>query len=70
MVFGEDVLIDESKTSMSDFLDPDMPEVKKLESLLGEEYKYIDYLISIEYSIAYYYHKLDRKIEDEDVIYF
>lgn len=70
MVSEEDVLIDESKTSMSDFLDPDMPEVKKLESLLVEEYKYIDYLISIEYSIAYYYHKLDRKIEDEDVILF
>ena len=68
MVSEEDVVIDENKTSLSDFLNPDTPEVKKLESLLGEEYKYIDYLISIEYSIAHYYNKIDRKIEDKDVI--
>jgi len=68
MVSEEDVLIDESKTSLSDFLNPDTPEVKNLESLLGEEHKYIDYLISIEYSIAHYYHEVDRKIKDKDVI--
>ena len=53
MVSEEDVVIDENKTSLSDFLNSDTPEEKKLESLLGEEYKYIDYLISIEYSIAH-----------------
>ncbi len=68
MVSEEDVVIDENKTSLSDFLNSDTPEVKKLESLLGEEYKYIDYLISIEYSIALHYYKYDRKIEDKDVI--
>lgn len=68
MVSEEDVVIDENKTSLSDFLNPDTPEVKKLESLLGEEYKYIDYLISIEYSIAHHYYKIDRKIEDKEVI--
>jgi len=68
MVSEEDVAIDENKTSLSDFLNPDTPELKKLESLLDEEYKYINYLISIEYSIAHYYHKIDRKIEDQDII--
>jgi hypothetical protein len=68
MVSEEDAVIDENKTSLSDFLSPDMPEVKELESLLDEEYKYIDYLKSIEYSIAYYYHNIDRKIEDKDII--
>ncbi len=68
MVSEEDVVIDENKTSLSDFLNPDTQEVKKLESLLGEECKYIDCLISIEYSIAHYYHKIDRKIEDKDII--
>jgi hypothetical protein len=67
MVSEEDVVIDENKTSLSDFLNPDTLEVKKLEILPGEEYKYIDYLKSIEYSIAYYYHKIDRKIEDKGI---
>jgi hypothetical protein len=55
------------KLSLSEFLEPDTPEILEIKSLLGEECKYIEYLISIEYSIAHYYHKIDRKIEDKDI---
>jgi len=68
MASEENNEIVKEELSLSDFLNPDTPEVKKLDSLFGEEYQYIDYFIRIEYLIAHYYHEVDRKIRDEDVI--
>ena len=54
--------------SLSRYLKPDTPEIKKMKSLQGKEYKYSDYLGTIEYSIARYFYENDRKIKDKDAV--
>jgi hypothetical protein len=54
--------------SLSRYLKPDTPEIKKMKSLQGKEYKYSDCLGTIEYSIARYFYENDRKIKDKDAV--
>lgn len=54
--------------SLSRYLKPDTPETKEMKSLQGKEYKYSDYLGTIEYSIARYFYENDLKIKDKDAV--
>ncbi|HWQ49008.1 MAG TPA: hypothetical protein VN414_08700 [Methanosarcina sp.] len=54
--------------SLSRYLKPDTPEIQKMKSLQGKEYKYSDYLGTIEYSIARYFYENDRKITDKNAV--
>ena len=65
---GEDNEIGEEEISLSEYLEPDTPEILEIESLEFKEPEYIMYLGAIEYSVALYYYEDDRKIKDKDVI--
>ncbi len=54
--------------SLSRYLKPDTQETKGMKSLQGKEFKYSDYLGTIEYSIARYFYENDRKIKDKDAV--
>lgn len=54
--------------SLSRYLKPDTLEIQKMKSLQGKEYKYSDYLGTIEYSIARYFYENDRKITDKNAV--
>jgi tetratricopeptide (TPR) repeat protein len=58
----------EDELSLSELLVPDTPEVKLIKSIYENEYEYSEYLGEIEYSIAEYYYKENRKVTDKDVI--
>lgn len=54
--------------SLSDFLEPDTPEVKQIRSLQDNEAEYSQHLGTIEGGIALYYHEQDNTITDREVI--
>lgn len=58
----------EEDLSLSEFLVPDTPEIKEIKSIYEKEYEYSEYLSEIEFSIAEYYYKENRKVTDKDVI--
>ncbi len=58
--------IDE-RFSLSEYLEPDTPEILEIKKLEYIEPEYCEYLGAIEYSIAQYYYENDRKIKDKDV---
>lgn len=62
----EDMPVEKEKDSLFRYLTPDTPEVKKIKSLQGKEYKYAEYIGMLEYSIARHFYEADRKITDRD----
>jgi hypothetical protein len=58
----------DNELSLSELLVPDTPEVKLTKSIYENEYEYSEYLGEIEYSIAEYYYKENRKVTDKEVI--
>lgn len=58
----------EEEFSLSDYLEPDTPEVKEMKSIYENEYEYREYLSEIEFSIVSYYYEENRKVKDKDVI--
>ena len=54
--------------SLSDFLKPDIPEVKHIRSLQDNEAEYSEHLGTIEGGIALYYYKQDNTITDREII--
>jgi len=57
----------DERFSLSEYLEPDTPEILEIKSLEYIEPEYCEYLGAIEYSIAQHYYENDRKIEDKDV---
>jgi hypothetical protein len=57
----------DERFSLSEYLEPDTPEILEIKSLEYIEPEYCEYLGAIEYSIALYYYENDRKIKDKDV---
>ncbi|AKB75603.1 hypothetical protein MSLAZ_2342 [Methanosarcina lacustris Z-7289] len=68
MVSEENNEFVENELSLSEFLVPDTPEIKEIKSIYENEYEYSEYLSEIEFSIAEYYYKENRKVTDKDVI--
>lgn len=64
----EDIFIEEGEDSLFRHLAPDKPEAKKIKNLQGREYEYAEYIGMLEYSIAIYFYKIDKKITDRDAI--
>lgn len=54
--------------SLSDFLEPDTPEVKLIRSIQDKEAEYSEHLGTIEGGIALYYYEHDNKITDKEII--
>jgi hypothetical protein len=67
MAFEENNEIVEEWLKLSEYLEPDTPEILEIKSLEYIEPEYCEYLGAIEYSIAQYYYENDRKVEDKDV---
>ncbi|WP_410507417.1 hypothetical protein RSJ42_11405 [Methanosarcina hadiensis] len=63
-----DISVKEGEDSLFRHLAPDTPEAKKIKSLQGREYEYAEYIGMLEYSIARYFYKSDRKITDRDAV--
>ena len=68
MVSEENNEFVEDRLSLSEFLVPDTPEIKEIKNIYENEYEYSEYLSEIEFSIAEYFHKENRKVTDKDVI--
>ncbi|MHB8103295.1 MAG: hypothetical protein ACYDEF_14275 [Methanosarcina sp.] len=68
MASEENNEIVKEELSLSEYLEPDTPEILEIKSLEYREPEYGEYLGAIEYSIALYYYENDRKIEDKDVM--
>ena len=58
----------EEKLSLSEYLEPDTPEILEIKSLYNMEYEYSEYLGTIEYAIADYYYNTNRELKDKDII--
>ncbi len=54
--------------SLSDFLEPDTPEIKQIRSLQDKEEEYSQHLGTIEGGIALYYYEHDNTITDKEVV--
>ncbi len=57
----------EEELSLSEYLEPDTPEVLEIKSLENIEHEYSEWLSTIEYTIANYYAE-NRKLRDRNVI--
>ena len=68
MASEENNEINEEEFSLSEYLEPDTPEILEIKSLYNMEYEYGEYLGTIEYSIADYFYNTERKLQDKDVI--
>ncbi len=67
MASDENNEIIEEEISLSEYLEPDTPEVLEIKSLSGIEYEYSEWLGAIEFTIASYYID-NRKLRDKNVI--
>jgi len=68
MVSEENSEIVEEELSLSEYLEPDTPEILEIKSLFNIEHEYSEYLGTIEYAIANYYHDTDRELQDKNII--
>ena len=64
---SEENKVAEEEVSLSKYLKPDTPEILKIKSLYNLEYKYSEWLGTIEYAIADYYSD-NRKLQDKNVV--
>ncbi len=68
MVSEENSEIVEEELSLSEYLEPDTPEILEIKSLFNIEHEYSEYLGTIEYAIANYYHDTNRELQDKNII--
>ena len=68
MASEENNEIVEEELSLSEYLEPDTPEILEIKSLYHSEQEYSVWMATIEYTIANYYYNTNKKLRDKNVI--